>query len=185
MKKLIIALIIILAATPVFASKFFDFTNSVDTAGWAAVWNTSYCGTIGLSIVAGHLQVTVTKDSASSDGVNVRYANPPITSSDSVWSIYGKSITPIQPPWCYTKAWSRDNGWSWHDAGVAANMSASWQQFANIRNPMGVTPYQDIGFQVFLGTEVGTFTFQFDNAKFGDSLTIPVELIDFEATPTK
>lgn len=185
MKHLITILAVALIAVPAFAGIDFYFDNAADTTGWSPAWQSSGAyGTISTAVISGELHIYAEKTSATSAYFVLSYAKPPCGSNDTCWSFEARSITTIQPPWCYTKAYSRDSSWSWADSGVAANMASTTIRFLNRRSPMGVVPYQDIGIQISLGTNTGSFEFVMDNAFFGQTL-IPVELIDFETSIDK
>ena len=182
MKKLILLTICftVCIVYPAIATQVFNFENSADTAGWEAAWNSGTPrGTITLSIVSSDAQsgsaclmVYCDKTSgAASDGINFQYYYPTWQLGDTVVSIYAMSSTAIQPPWFYTKAYSKSSTWTWNDTGVQANLSSSWAQYVNYRSDGYTGLYNSIGFQIWTGTDTGTFIFLIDSIQLADTAT--------------
>ncbi len=179
---------------PGFAYYSTNFSQSSNTTGWGAVWNSgSNRGTITLGWGAGGysgedcLYIIVNKTSSASDAINLSYSNPSfVLGTDTIWSIYAVSSTTAQPPYMYTQAFSQQgSGYAWSNpgydtpgysgptpSGFTGDISTTWQQFTLYRNDTVFgTPMIAIGIQFIIGTPTGTFVFKVDNAEFGPSLT--------------
>lgn len=192
MKKIILLTICftICIVYPAIATQVFNFENAADTANWDVAWNSlTDSGPITLSITSTDAQsgsaclmIYCDKTSATSDGINIQYYYPTWVSGDTVVSMYARSSTAIQPPWFYTKAFSKSTTWTWNDTGVQANLSATWAQYINYRSDGYTGPYNSVGFQIYTGTNIGTYILLVDDLQLSNSsIAVPVELSAFEA----
>jgi hypothetical protein len=187
MKHLLILLaLIVVAVVPACASMDFGFSNAIDTAGWETNWNDGgNHGTISLAIVGGALQITVVTPDTTGDAINVQRTGSNITSvsTDSIWSINLRASSIPPGGWFYTQIFSQNGGWDWHANG--SNIDVVNKTFVDARGSN--SGYMKIGFQIgfnAVAIPAGTYVFIADNGRLG-STSIPVELIDFDASVTK
>ncbi|MFB3897773.1 MAG: hypothetical protein ACE14V_15895 [bacterium] len=195
MKKVLIALALVaLAITPSFAAKTFTFATASDTVGWTPAWNngnvygecTITWSATGGRANSGCMKVTIYKTIAGSGAVNVTFypsASELITGVDTIYSVWIKANSAIQPPWYWVQAFAFTTGWGWTATGI--NGAATWTQYVNSQFGAGPTP--GIGFQLPIDDNVAigsSFEWVIDSIRVGSD-SIPVELIDFSATPTK
>jgi hypothetical protein len=193
MKKILIALALVtLAVTPSFAGKIWTFATAADTVGWTPAWNNGNvygeC-TITWSATGGRdnggcMIVTLYKTVAGSGSVNVTLYSPPGTAGvDTVYSVWIKANSAIQPPWYYVQGFAFTAGWGWTSTGI--NGASTWTQY--VCNGFGAGPAPGIGFQLPIDDNVAigsSFVWVIDSAAVGSD-AIPVELVDFSTSVTK
>ncbi len=154
-----------------------DFENPIDSFDWKADWDSGTSrGILSLTITStqsytgkSSMVLYINKtDAKDPDGVTVSTRNfRKNMASDTVVSFYIRSLMPIKSTWFETKAFSiAGKNYAWDNNGVYGQLSPKWTQYINYRSDKQ-TPYDKIGFQIWTGTDTGTFIVFVDNGYFG------------------
>ncbi len=193
MKKLLIStlLLSLTILSPVIASYSDFFSQSSNTTGWVAAWESGNYGSFTIGWGPGGysgedcLYVYVNKTSSTSANIDVYYSNPPFTlGTDTILSMYVACTNSASSPNAQVYS-QQGSGWTWAN-GSWLTLSNSWQSSILYGNDTGIgTPMDRIGLQILIGTNTGNYTFKIDNVIFGPSLstTTPSLIITTSSLP--